>query len=136
MKALSIRQPWAWLIVNGFKDIENRTWYTNYTGPVLIHAGASMTWPDFEACLLFIRSISDRLPKPVVLPHPDELRTQRGGIVGTAEIVRCVTRHQSPWFCGDYGFVFQKAKPLPFVPLKGALSFFNVPAGLVRKEAA
>ena len=26
MKALSIRQPWAWLIVNGYKDVENRTW--------------------------------------------------------------------------------------------------------------
>ena len=30
--ALSIRQPWAWLIVNGYKDIENRDWKTHYRG--------------------------------------------------------------------------------------------------------
>jgi len=36
MKALSIRQPWAWLIVDGYKDIENSTWHTNYRGPALI----------------------------------------------------------------------------------------------------
>ncbi len=36
---LSIRQPWAWLIVNGYKDIENRTWSTRFRGKVLIHAG-------------------------------------------------------------------------------------------------
>ncbi|HTV55212.1 MAG TPA: ASCH domain-containing protein, partial [Terriglobia bacterium] len=38
MKALSIRQPWAWLIVNGFKPIENRSWNTNFRGRILIHA--------------------------------------------------------------------------------------------------
>src|SRR5580765_3071606 len=39
MKALSIRQPWAWLIVNGHKPVENRSWPTKYTGKLLIHAG-------------------------------------------------------------------------------------------------
>jgi hypothetical protein len=38
MKIISIRQPWASLIVSGIKDIENRTWPTRYRGPVLIHA--------------------------------------------------------------------------------------------------
>ncbi|WP_229215634.1 ASCH domain-containing protein [Duganella sp. CY15W] len=48
MKALSIRQPWAWLIVNGYKDIENRSWSTNVRGKVLVHAskGAPATHPD------------------------------------------------------------------------------------------
>ena len=41
LKAISIRQPWAWLIVNGYKDVENRTWKAKYTGALLIHAGAS-----------------------------------------------------------------------------------------------
>ncbi len=36
--ALSIRQPWAWLIINGYKDIENRSWPTNYRGTFFIHA--------------------------------------------------------------------------------------------------
>jgi hypothetical protein len=30
--ALSVRQPWAWLIVNGYKDVENRSWTTHYRG--------------------------------------------------------------------------------------------------------
>lgn len=39
MKAITIKQPWASLIVSGLKDIENRTWKTNFRGRVLIHAG-------------------------------------------------------------------------------------------------
>jgi|ERR1700687_42153 len=38
MKMISIRQPWASLIVSGAKDVENRTWPTRYRGTVLIHA--------------------------------------------------------------------------------------------------
>ena len=37
MKAISIRQPWAWLIVHGYQDVENRTWSTKHRGPILIH---------------------------------------------------------------------------------------------------
>ena len=37
---LSIRQPWAWLIAHGWKNIENRTWPTGYRGRFLIHAAA------------------------------------------------------------------------------------------------
>lgn len=39
MKAISINQPWAWCIVNGYKPIENRDWATQFRGTVLIHAG-------------------------------------------------------------------------------------------------
>jgi hypothetical protein len=50
MKALSIRQPWAWLIVNGYKDIENRSWATKFRGPVLIHAAKGMTGAEYNHC--------------------------------------------------------------------------------------
>lgn len=40
MKTISIKQPWASLIVEGVKDIENRTWRTKFRGRVLVHAGA------------------------------------------------------------------------------------------------
>lgn len=119
MKALSIMQPWAWLIVNGRKDIENRDWRpTNpglrFRGPVLIHAGKK-----------FDRSFStDGLPATAVgAPHDPPL----GGIVGMAEIVDCVTESDSPWFFGPYGFVIRNAKPLPFMAWKGRLGFFDVP---------
>jgi len=39
MKALTISQPWASLIASGEKFVENRTWRTNYRGPLAIHAG-------------------------------------------------------------------------------------------------
>jgi hypothetical protein len=41
MKVLVVQQPWAWLIVNKHKDIENRTWKTKHRGPLLIQASAA-----------------------------------------------------------------------------------------------
>jgi hypothetical protein len=125
MKALSIRQPWAWLITHGHKPVENRTWETFYRGPVLIHASKVMTFADYDACLLFmagdplIRHVVDLLPEPQLL--------ERGGIVGQAEVVACLRQHESPFFTGPFGHVMANAKPLPFTPVKGALQYFNVP---------
>ena len=127
MMALSIRQPWAWLILHGGKDVENRTWRTNFRGPVLIHAGATMTRADYEAAVLFCAASS--LPRDgshLFFPTFDELKEQRGGIVGSVEIVDCVSFSRSPWFTGDFGFVLKNPKPLPFMPCKGALNFFEV----------
>ena len=42
MKALSIRQPWAWAIIHAGKDVENRPWGTRYRGPLLIHASKTL----------------------------------------------------------------------------------------------
>ena len=44
LPALSVRQPLAWLIASGFKDVENRGKRTHYRGPVLIHAGQNQKW--------------------------------------------------------------------------------------------
>lgn len=44
MKILTVCQPYAELIARGEKPIENRTWFTFYRGPIVIHAGASKTW--------------------------------------------------------------------------------------------
>ena len=40
MKALSVRQPWAWAIAHGHKDVENRSWPTQWHGRLAIHASA------------------------------------------------------------------------------------------------
>lgn len=60
----------------------------------------------------------------------------RGCIVGSVEIADCVSRSDSPWFVGKYGFALQNpiplAKPIPF---KGALGFFDVPDGIVSDAA-
>jgi hypothetical protein len=118
MKVLSIRQPWAWLIVNGHKDIENRNWPTNQRGRILIHASKMMTRDDYDACAIFVAGISS-----IQIPGYNDLK--RGGIVGQANLVDCVSASDSPWFCGEFGFVLQQAKPLPFQPLNGALGFFS-----------
>lgn len=125
MKALSIRQPWAWLIVNGHKDIENRTWPTQRRGPILIHAGKAMTQTEYEDVCRFLESKDCLRHLNAILPVPVDL--ERGGIVGQAEITGCVNDHPSPWFMGEYGFLVRNAKPLPFRRLTGSLGFFEVP---------
>jgi len=42
MKVLTIKEPWASLIINGYKEYEFRSWKTNYRGKILIHAGLSI----------------------------------------------------------------------------------------------
>lgn len=122
MIALSIRQPWAWLIVNGHKDIENRDWPTRFRGRFLVHAGKGMTRDEYEGCL---DTIDYAGRNDIVLPAFEAL--ERGGVVGEAEIVGCVTESPSKWFFGRYGFQIVNGKPLPFRPFKGSLGFFNVP---------
>lgn len=116
IRALSIRQPWAWLIVHGHKPVENRTWPTAHRGDTLIHASKLF---DVDG----LASVLDHFPHlRAELPQQYEL----GGIVGIAQVVNCVQRHDSPWFTGPYGHVLYGARPLPFVPHRGELGYFNV----------
>ncbi len=122
--AISIRQPWAYLIVQGFKDIENRDWPTKFRGRVLVHASKGMTRGDYEACALFCSGLPEgALPPDFSFPAFDEL--PRGGIVGEVKIVDCVSASDSPWFMGQYGFVLKDARPSLLTPCKGALGFFS-----------
>jgi ASCH domain len=123
MRALSIRQPWAWLIVEGHKDIENRDWSTAFRGPVLIHAGKTMARVYYNAVALEIDKLFGS--GEIVLPPYEAL--ERGGVVGVANITGCVTESESPWFQGEFGFVLSDARPLPFHEFKGQLGYFDVP---------
>ena len=136
MKALSIRQPWAWLILNEGKDVENRTWPTNLRGRVLIHASSTMTRRDYLDAVRFLTSDSRLAPALKRLPEFSEFSPAgvgalpAGGIVGEVEIVRCCIDSTSPWFVGPYGFVIQNPALLPFRKLKGMQKIFEVEAGL------
>lgn len=132
MKALSIRQPWAWAILYAGKDIENRDWQPRnpglrFRGEFLIHASAGMTRREYEEFLHFAHVIGAECPFPSGLTLPAFDALPRGGIVGKARIVGVVDRYESPWFFGTKGLVLADAQPLPFTPLKGALGFFDVP---------
>lgn len=113
MKALSINQPWAWAILHGGKDIENRDWSTKYRGDVLVHAGLKVDANSFP----FIEGL---IGKPV----PRD-QTLRGGVLGIVEIVDCVTESESPWFFGRYGFVLRNPRIIEPRRCKGALGFFT-----------
>ena len=127
--AISVRQPWAALIVAGLKTIEIRTWPTRRRGKVLIHAGK----------LLDDRPEGwDRLTTP-------ELRAAaelRGGIVGVASLVACKGYTTAKTFAADgelhlndpswftaprmYGFVFRDIQAVDFYPCVGQTLFFRV----------
>ena len=73
MKVLTIKQPWASLIMSGYKEYEFRSWKTNYRGPLLIHAGRAI---DKEAVVRLAKYLPEELPK--------------GKILGQVYIVNCI----------------------------------------------
>lgn len=122
IKALSIRQPWAWLIVNGIKGVENRDWFSTHRGRLLVHASQGMTCREYDECAELLEKI-----RPTVrLPNFDQL--PRGGLVGAVSMIGCTTSHPSPWFFGDYGFIFEDPVAFTLIPCKGRLGIFVPPA--------
>lgn len=73
MKTITIRQPWATLIMQGVKRYEFRSWKTNYRGDVLIHAGKGIDKEAMERLKAYL---------------PDEIPT--GKILGKATLTDCV----------------------------------------------
>lgn len=128
MRTLSIKQPWATLLVHGLKTVEVRSWRRSWRGRILIHAGRV---PDR-------RPHGWELLPPLLYPEA----RQTGGVIGSAELVDCLVyptreafiadraRHLNDpsWFDGRtlYGFLFADARPEPFRPCAGNLFFFDV----------
>lgn len=123
--ALSVRQPWAWCILHAGKDIENRSWGTRMRGPIALHASSGLTRAEFEDCLATVHGISEQHPFPAGITMPSIEQLHRGGIVGVVEIVDSVQHSESPWFFGKYGLRLANPRPVEFVPVKGALGFFD-----------
>lgn len=140
MYALSIRQPWAWLILFGGKDVENRTWRTNIRGEILIHAASGMTRREYDDACRFVERFDYKLANRIPLPS-DKHGLPRGGFVGTARItgtIECrpgylsvtgdgAAHIRSPWLQGPVGFVLSDPSPLVdhFVPATGFQRFFK-----------
>lgn len=119
MQAISIRQPEAWLIINGYKDIENRSQRTTKRGYVAVHAsGKRMTRDDWD----WLRGLCE--DNGVTAPSEEDIRY--GGVIGVVQITDCVTEHPSPWFEGDYGYVLDNPTPCNFLSCKGRLGWFDV----------
>lgn len=136
MKALSIRQPWALLVTQGGKDIENRTWPTKFRGRVLIHAAKGMTRAEYDAMFSLLVQRDMWFPHNFPYGRLQFDALERGGIIGSVEIVDCVSQSDSPWFTGPYGFVLANPEPMPFTPLRGMLGFFEVDQKLLPSACA
>jgi len=124
--ALSVRQPWAFFIVAGLKDVENRSWPcpAKYIGrQVLIHASKSPWFSTSEA-----RTILEGICPGRALPSLLVSATCTGGIIGQATIAACTRREsKSPWAApGMWHWEIQDAYMLPFRPYRGYLGFFKV----------
>lgn len=135
LPAISIRQPWAWLIVRPdltdpeerkrhCKNIENRTWKSRFRGRVLIHAALGMTNKEWV-------NVGMMHPEYNLPTQPD---LQFGGIIGMAKIVDAIAPEAwtpdwsggSKWHMqGFWGYVLEDIRPLPFTPCRGALGFFK-----------
>jgi ASCH domain len=149
MKALSIHQPWAWAILHAGKNVENRSWRTNYRGLLLIHAAKSRVSYDRQDAKAW------RERYGVELPPWESLTT--GAIIGVVEVVDCVRVGaggdvgrfgNSEWAVeGGYGWVLANARAFAVtLPFRGGQRLFNVhdeplaagsinhPADLVRAD--
>lgn len=139
MKAITVKQPWASLIVEGIKDIENRTWPTKFRGRVLIHAGANPVKFNALGDILTFQQFD--ILKGNVSPF---IGNYLGAIIGSVEIVDCVINHHSIWAeksnlyqlapeetSEDYPdpiYNWVLANPIKFdkpIPAKGKLSFWE-----------
>lgn len=122
--ALSVRQPWAWVIVFGGKDVENRGEMAIQRGGmraqvgkrIAIHAAKGMTREEYESACDFMAGIGVTCP-----PAADLLR---GGIIGTAYLASVVKEHTSPWFFGPRGLCLIRPEPVPFIGASGELGMF------------
>lgn len=148
MRCLTVRQPWAWAILHGGKDVENREWYTSFRGTIAIHAASTFGMPkdDFADYLGDLygepwKSMAERFGE---IKGPNDIR---GRIIGTVEVYDCVSDRKcdSPWKADGYEFfcwLLRNPQPLEVpIPAKGQLGFWNAPdewfeAGYVPEEPA
>jgi hypothetical protein len=118
MKALSIIMPWPWLILCHGKDIENRSWKTDYRGRILIHASKK---PDYNLIQILSRYHA--------APTNDELKQifeWCGCIVGSVELVDCVENSNSRWAeDGLWHWVLKDPRPCKPIPVKGTLGLWE-----------
>lgn len=137
MKALSILQPWAWLIIRPdivgeldrleaygagkIKDVENRTWWPTHRGRFLVHAGKTYG-PRIHA------EYSEAIKEMFGITLPAFSEIPRGGVVGDVNLNGHTRDSSSRWAAdGQYHFRLSDARPRPFTPYKGQLGFFEIP---------
>ena len=137
-RCLSIRQPYAsWLanpslfVEHGFppKLLENRDWQNSYRGELFIHASKT-----FEEDAL--RYWNRRLPGLEDIVPTSKKDYPFGAIVGRSQLTDVVSYSNSPWFCGQYGFVLADAELIEPIFYPGALGIFEIPRSVLKNRKA
>jgi hypothetical protein len=133
LKALSLIQPWATLVVLGDKQVETRSWKTDYRGRVAVHA--SKNFPATARAFAFAGAAARPLARHDLDPHD----LPRGAIIGTVEIVDVLPAHQvesdlteTELALGNFGpdrfaWILAYPRQIEPIPYKGALGLFEVP---------
>ena len=117
MKVLSLKQPFAELVVSGKKTIELRKWNTKFRGEFLVHAS--------------------KIPDQSAMERLGFSELPVGCIVGKAKLVsvkeyknaddfwKDKDKHLASMEWGTFGFVLEGAERMEEIPCKGALNFWN-----------
>lgn len=120
--ALSVRQPWAWAIIEGGKDIENRSLPSIRAGKmdcrtICIHAATGMRRSEYEWAVVKMQKTETKVPRPDDLP--------RRAIIGVVDVVDIVNQSDSPWFGHSMGLVLANPRAIDPIPCQGALGYFK-----------
>ena len=135
MKTLTVKQPWSHLIARGIKRVENRSWATNYRGPLLIHAAKSrdeLTEDDID----FIDGLGLGLKWNVA-------KLTYGAIVAVVNVVECYSVDDlpddlanDPFVRGPFVWLLADAKPVKPIPAKGKLGLWEYSGAISLGRAA
>lgn len=125
MKVLSIKEPWASLIMNGTKKIETRSWKTKYRGEIYIHASLSKA----------------KITKPEVYELIKDMNFKCGYIICKCNLVDCIymtdeyvndmkINHYEEYICGHYevgryAWIVEGVKVIEPIKAKGKLGLWN-----------
>lgn len=119
LRILTVRQPWASLIIEGHKPVENRPWRTSYRGDVAVLAGKTLDVSERanEACNRYMAS--SLTPSAA---RADANRLPMGGVIGLVELWGETREMDSWWFTGPAGLLLRNARSLDEVyPKAGSL---------------
>lgn len=146
---LSVRQPWAWLLVQGLKTVENRSWPTKHRGDLLIHASKTLTGGKRGTQLILDR-LEPLFAKQIVGDWPRAGDLDVSAIVGAVELVDVVVDNSgaSMWAKPPFGpvdglrWIVRRPRPtFSPLPLNGTLGLFllelaDLPADLQGQVSA
>lgn len=128
IKCLTLKQPWASLVVEGHKEIETRSWETKYRGELYIHASSKFYFGDLELCRI------DRFFKEAI---PDPTKVITGAILGKVTLVDCVRTETldgkiskkekafGDYSPGRFAWILENPQQITAFPQRGALGIWS-----------